>query len=155
MTSTEPLLLIHGLFGSLSAPKILDAFAPGPVLAPDLMGYGVHRATQGDWTLADQAAHVADSIRASGLEPMHVVGHSVGGAVAVLFAAAYPDLCRSVTSVEGNFTLKDAFWSQQISRQSIEEVEAIVDTYNPMSKNGSASPFHTRHLGHYQLRATG
>ncbi|WP_428942794.1 alpha/beta fold hydrolase [Xanthomonas oryzae] len=44
---------------------------------------------------------------------VHLVGHSVGGAVSALVCSLYPELVASFTSVEGNFTLKDAFWSRR------------------------------------------
>lgn len=60
---------------------------------------------------------------------MHLVGHSVGGAVSVVFAALYPERVASITSFEGNFTLKDAFWSAQIAKKDVVEVQSIVDSY--------------------------
>ncbi|EEP93230.1 hypothetical protein ykris0001_36140 [Yersinia kristensenii ATCC 33638] len=36
--------------------------------------------------------------------------------MAVLFARRYPEMTRSLTSVEGNFTLSDAFWSDPDSK---------------------------------------
>jgi pimeloyl-ACP methyl ester carboxylesterase len=122
-----PVLLLHGLLGSLSDPTILAAFGDARVLAPDLLGYGAHRKNApATWTLDDQADHVAAWLRERVDEPVHVVGHSVGGAVAVLFAHHYPGLVRSLTSVEGNFTLHDAFWSHKISTQALSEIEAEV-----------------------------
>jgi pimeloyl-ACP methyl ester carboxylesterase len=58
-----------------------------------------------------------------------VVGHSAGGVVAYLFAHTYPDLVASVVSVEGNFTLKDAFWSAAIARMPEAEVKAMLDRF--------------------------
>lgn len=125
-----PILLIHGLFGSLSDPRVAAAFGGATVLAPDLLGYGEYRAadTEG-MTIEAQADHVAAWMRQRGAAPAHVVGHSVGGAVAMFFASRHPDLTRSLTSIEGNFTLDDAFWSQRIARMELSEVAAIVDGY--------------------------
>ncbi|MCB8877856.1 alpha/beta fold hydrolase [Acidisoma silvae] len=124
------ILLIHGLFGSLSAPGILSAFRDVRVLAPDLIGYGSCREGAPDgWTLHEQADHVAAWLRERKAGPVHVVGHSVGGAIAVLFAGRHPELTRSLTSVEGNFTLTDAFWSQKISTQPVSEIEEEVDRF--------------------------
>lgn len=124
---TAPILLIHGLFGSLSAPRILSAFGDERVHAPDLIGYGSCRdGAPAEWTLHEQADHVATWLRAREREPVHVVGHSIGGAVAVLFACRHPELTRSLTSVEGNFSLRDAFWSRKISMQSLSEIEEEV-----------------------------
>ena len=62
-------------------------------------------------------------------KPVHLLGHSVGGAVAAMVAARRPDLLASLVSVEGNFTLKDAFWSAQIAEKTDAEVSAIVESY--------------------------
>ncbi len=127
---TSPILLVHGLFGSLSDPAIIAAFGERTVFAPDLLGYGEFRSAGTDgMTLEAQADHVAAWMRQRGAAPAHVVGHSVGGAVAMFFASRHPDLTQSLTSVEGNFTLDDAFWSQRIAQMELDEVEAIVDGY--------------------------
>jgi pimeloyl-ACP methyl ester carboxylesterase len=122
-----PILLLHGLFGSLSARSIVSEFGDADVLTPDLIGYGANAANAPDaWTLQQQADHVASWLRTRATGPVHVVGHSVGGAVAMLFARSYPGMTRSVTSVEGNLTLDDAFWSRKIAEQSIADIEAEV-----------------------------
>jgi pimeloyl-ACP methyl ester carboxylesterase len=72
------------------------------VLAPDISGYGnglgpIHLPT----TLAEEAAHLAEVIkRAEG--PIHLVGHSYGGAIAFKIATASPfaDRVRSLTLIE-------------------------------------------------------
>jgi pimeloyl-ACP methyl ester carboxylesterase len=125
-----PILLIHGLFGSLNNPGLLSSFGTRHVLAPDLIGYGAYRAgAPNEWSLRDQADHVAAWLRGRVDDPVHVIGHSVGGAVAVLFARHHPQLTRSLTSVEGNLTLDDAFWSRKISTQTLSEIEAEVDGF--------------------------
>ncbi|MFL4557065.1 alpha/beta fold hydrolase [Yersinia kristensenii] len=125
-----PILLIHALFGSLDFPRILSSFGGQSVFAPDQLGYGVYRDMAPDsWSLQDQADHIATWLRKSFTEPVHVIGHSVGGAVAVLFARRYPEMARSLTRVEGNFTLSDAFWSQKIATQPLEEIETEVDCF--------------------------
>jgi pimeloyl-ACP methyl ester carboxylesterase len=130
LTTSTPILLIHGLFGTLSEPAILDAFEDATVIAPHLLGYGSER-DHGKFepTLEDQADHLAAYVGKHCKGPVDVVGHSVGGAVGVIFAGKYPDMARSLTSVEGNFTLKDAFWSSEISKKEISEIEDLVGGY--------------------------
>lgn len=126
----KPIVLVHGLIGSLNAPKILDAFGDIDVHAPDLIGYGKNRnADVGALTLLDQAQHIANFISGLDSGKVHLVGHSVGGAVSALVARHHPGIVESFTSVEGNFTLKDAFWSGQIAVKSDEEVADIFAGY--------------------------
>jgi pimeloyl-ACP methyl ester carboxylesterase len=92
------------------------------VYTPSLIGYGTNRAADvKDLHLDDQARWVAASIRAHSVyveEPVWLLGHSVGGAVALLVVDMYPDLVAGVISVEGNFTLQDAFWCRRIASLS-------------------------------------
>ena len=124
------ILLIHGLFGSLSDSRIVDAFRGVDVLAPDLLGYGEYASfPTHNLTLQDQADHLANWLQDSVNEPVQVVGHSVGWAVGLLLAHAYPSLVASYVSIEGNMTLKGAFWSAELSRKPDDEVASIVDSY--------------------------
>jgi len=59
-------------------------------------------------------------------EQVHLAGHSVGGVIALLYACRYPESIASVISVEGNFSLKDAFWSSNVARMSATEVETLM-----------------------------
>ena len=116
------LVMIHGLIGSL------DYFDPGErigearVAMPDLLGYGYQAGvpTRG-LTLAGQAEHAIGRVRALPDETFWLVGHSMGGAVAMLVADRIPDRIAGVINVEGNFSLKDAFWSARIAEQDLED----------------------------------
>jgi pimeloyl-ACP methyl ester carboxylesterase len=128
--SNAPIVLVHGLFGSLADPKIVGAFGDTDVYAPDLIGYGQYQDSDVEHlTLNDQAGHVAAYIRRLGDQKVHLVGHSVGGAVSALVCVLCPELVASFTSVEGNFTLKDAFWCGQIAGKQVSEVASIIDGY--------------------------
>jgi pimeloyl-ACP methyl ester carboxylesterase len=99
MSPARPrLLLVHGLPGSLSyfAPR---RYLPGVnVSTLDLVGWGRHRSEETGITLAGQAAMLARFLRdAAG----KVLGHGVGGAIAMLLADLAPDLVRGLISVEG------------------------------------------------------
>lgn len=123
-------VMIHGLIGHMRGCDVGI-----PVLAPDLPGYGSLREYAAEISLPAQVAYLHEYLGERGIENAHLVGHSVGGAVAMLFAAAYPQLVRSVTSVEGNFTLKDAFWSQAISQMPLPEInrDLQADIENPQA----------------------
>lgn len=112
---TSPLILIHGLLGPI------DFFAPAelldgiPVHTPDLLGYRHNRELGGPLTLKAQAEHVTQYIKTHVNEPSYVLGHSVGGAIAMLSAHLEPVWVKGVICVEGNFTLNEAFWCSRIA----------------------------------------
>ena len=112
---SAPLLMIHGLLGSL------DYFEPARYLpstrihTPDMIGYGRRRSEEDGIDLPGQAAELARLLRDEVKEPAWLLGHSVGGAVAMMVADLEPALVRGLISVEGNFTLRDAFWCARIA----------------------------------------
>ncbi len=129
MKNHHPVVLVHGLFGNLSAPEILHAFGETDAYAPDLIGYGERSEEDTkNITLHDQSKLIAEFIAGLGSK-VNLVGHSVGGAISALVAHDHKELVASYTSVEGNFTLNDAFWSAQIADKSDEEVADIVQGY--------------------------
>lgn len=123
MSASNPrVMFIHGLIGFLH-PEVPTGWQ---VLAPDMPGYGaLADVDSGQISLPGQVEYLRGEMDAvsAGTERWHLVGHSVGGAIAALFAAAYPQRVASVISVEGNFTLDDAFWSQQLARMPLADVE--------------------------------
>lgn len=128
---TTPIVLVHGLIGSLQFPALLDCFAPGQVLAPDLLGYGALReVAPAEVSIPAQVEHLRATLqRQFGSEPVHLLGHSVGGVVAALFAHRYADRVSSLVSVEGNFSLRDAFWSASVAQMSLEQVKALLEGF--------------------------
>ncbi|MFC4158333.1 alpha/beta fold hydrolase [Chitinimonas lacunae] len=115
MHPTTPLVMIHGLLGSISYFSPAARLPELAVYTPDLLGYGRHSGCSEVLTLQRQAHHVASYIRTQVGRPCHLLGHSVGGAVAMLLAWLEPGLVQSVISVEGNLTLNDAFWCRRIA----------------------------------------
>lgn len=100
---TEPVVLLH-CSGSSGAQWRALAGLLGTrhhVVTPDLIGYG----SAGPWSgrgafcLAEEAAPVR-SILGQLSEPVHLVGHSYGGAVALHVARTRPELVRSLTLIE-------------------------------------------------------
>ena len=97
----EPLVLLHGLFGSSDnwlgvAPTLAEKFH---VLIPDLRNHGrsPHRAAM-DYPL--MAADVDRFFAAQGLESAQVIGHSMGGKVAMQFALDFPACVKKLVVVD-------------------------------------------------------
>lgn len=69
-------------------------------LAPDLMGYGETADRRGRAFSVAQEMAVVDSLCALAGGPVHLVGHSYGGAVAAAYAQAHADEILSLTLIE-------------------------------------------------------
>jgi pimeloyl-ACP methyl ester carboxylesterase len=137
MNHRPPVIFVHGFIGTLDV-----AAHKHPHAAPDLLGYGQHQAVPFEAiSLPGQVEHLRSFVDAR-FEggPVDVVGHSVGGAIAMLFAHAYPDRVRRVVNVEGNFTLADAFWSASVGRMSQSEADAMLAGFraDPLAWIGSS-----------------
>jgi pimeloyl-ACP methyl ester carboxylesterase len=99
----ETVLLLHSS-ASASAQwrSLAETLQAGcHVLAPDLYGYGETGAWRGDapLRLADEVA-LAEAVLPRRHGPVHLVGHSYGGAVALRFAADRPERLLSLTLIE-------------------------------------------------------
>jgi pimeloyl-ACP methyl ester carboxylesterase len=129
------LLLIHGLLGSSSYYSPQVYLADLVVHTPDLLGYGRKRTVEDGVDLNGQADEIVRVLRDEVGQPAWLVGHSVGGAVMMLAADRAPELVAGLISVEGNFTLKDAFWCGRIA--ALEQSEWAVE-YGTMEDNPAA-----------------
>ena len=95
----DPMLLIHGFGGDLDTWMLnRDALAQDRrVVALDLPGHGYSDKTLASGSLAEYAAAVIDFMDATGLATAHLVGHSMGGAIALTVAARIPGRVRSLS----------------------------------------------------------
>src|SRR4051794_2381984 len=85
-------LLIHGITGTSEQwndifPMLAERYT---VVAPDLLGHGQSAKPRGDYSLGAYAVSIRDLLIALGHERATVVGHSLGGGIALQFAYEYP-----------------------------------------------------------------
>src|SRR3954449_10103083 len=85
--SGPPIVLIHGMLNSSRhweavARRLSDAYT---VIAPDLIGHGDSATPRGDYSLGAHAAAIRDLLAAIGVDRATIVGHSLGGGVAMQF----------------------------------------------------------------------
>src|SRR5436190_4722685 len=94
-------LLIHGVTGNARqwddvVPLLAERYT---VVAPDLLGHGESAKPRGDYSLGAYAAGVRDLLVALGHRRATVVGHSLGGGVAMQFAYEYPPFAERLVLV--------------------------------------------------------
>ncbi|HEV3000853.1 MAG TPA: alpha/beta fold hydrolase [Solirubrobacteraceae bacterium] len=90
--SGPPVVLIHGMVNSSRhwervALRLADRHT---VIAPDLIGHGDSATPRGDYSLGAHAAVIRDVLSAIGVDRASVVGHSLGGGVAMQFFWQFP-----------------------------------------------------------------
>jgi pimeloyl-ACP methyl ester carboxylesterase len=90
--SGPPIVLIHGMLNSSSHWKAvaLELARDYTVVAPDLIGHGDSATPRGDYSLGAHAASIRDLLAAIGIERASIVGHSLGGGVAMQFFYQFP-----------------------------------------------------------------
>jgi pyruvate dehydrogenase E2 component (dihydrolipoamide acetyltransferase) len=94
----DPLVLLHGFGGDINIWVFNQEAlaAEHTVYSLDLPGHGQSTKDVGDGDLASFVQALADFLDAMEIEKAHLVGHSMGGAVAGAFANAHPDRVSSV-----------------------------------------------------------
>ncbi|MET9436654.1 alpha/beta hydrolase [Streptomyces sp. NPDC006551] len=98
---------VHGL-GATAAAYFTEA-AVHPLLAGhrsllvDLLGHGLSdRPTRFDYTLESHADALADALTVAGVSGAQLIGHSMGGSVAIVLAARHPHLVSRLVLVDAN-----------------------------------------------------
>lgn len=94
----EPAVFLHGFAGDLNNWLFsIEAVSPiGPVVAIDLPGHGGSAKDVGDGSLATLAGRIAAALAALEVNRAHLIGHSLGGALALQLALDRPDLVHSL-----------------------------------------------------------
>ena len=125
-----PILLVHG-FGADRLSWLANQHplsGAGRVYVLDLPGHG-ETPLAGAGGLDALTRAVETAIDGSGLGPMHIVGHSLGGAVAIALAAARPDLVRSLALIAAaglGRGVDERFLSDYPACASVEEMEVLL-----------------------------
>jgi pimeloyl-ACP methyl ester carboxylesterase len=90
--SGPPVVLIHGMINSSRHWEAVAQRLAGShqVIAPDLIGHGDSATPRGDYSLGAHAASIRDLLAAIGVESATIVGHSLGGGVAMQFFYQFP-----------------------------------------------------------------
>ena len=112
--TSRPVLLIHGMQDHChnwdwTSEALCDDYH---ILAPDLRGHGDSDWSKGSsYSNLDYVYDIAQLIEQQELDSVHLVGHSLGGTVASLYAGLFPERVASLVSIEG----VGGFWWQEIA----------------------------------------
>ncbi|MEV8266253.1 alpha/beta fold hydrolase [Microbacterium sp. NPDC076911] len=99
-------VLIHGVTAShLAWPFVVDLLPGVRVIAPDLRGRGASNSLIGDAGMKAHANDLKATLDALHVEQALVVGHSMGGFVAVTFAHLHPERVSRLVLVDGGLPL--------------------------------------------------
>ena len=131
-----PLFLLHGwLDAGATFQFVVDAFKKEwPIVAPDWRGFGRSEWPQEGYGFPDYLGDfdaLMDLI--SPFTPARIVGHSMGGNIACLFAGLRPERVRCVVSLEGvGLPRTSAHQAPQRMRKWLDQIktQAIEKNYN-------------------------
>jgi len=100
-----PVVALHGLTATgMCFAGIAERLAGRcAVFAPDLRGRGDSDKPEGPYGMAQHARDVAAAMRAMGLGPSIIVGHSMGAYVAAALAAQEPGLASGLVLLDGGY----------------------------------------------------
>ncbi|MFL6082393.1 MAG: alpha/beta fold hydrolase [Mycobacterium sp.] len=107
--SGPAILLIHGIGDNSTTwstvqTKLAQRFT---VIAPDLLGHGKSDKPRADYSVAAYANGMRDLLSVLEIERVTVVGHSLGGGVAMQFAYQFPQLVDRLILVGAGGVTKD------------------------------------------------
>jgi pimeloyl-ACP methyl ester carboxylesterase len=144
----EPALLLHG---NLETNEIWYGWVPRMaqqfrLFRPDLPGFGRSTAPRDfEWSQANFAKVVATFLDAIGVASAHIIGAKTGGAIAMQFAATYPQRTRTLVVASGPFSSVDPATdnnSQQVrlgssaSKEEMVYFDKLRDETSPETRRG-------------------
>jgi pimeloyl-ACP methyl ester carboxylesterase len=130
------LLLLHGIGNDCQTwAAVIDRLAEThTVIAPDLLGHGNSDKPRGDYSIAAYANGMRDLLSVLDIEQATVVGHSLGGGIALQFAYQFPERCQCLALVgSGGLGPKLSAGLRAATLPGAELVlTALTDVYGPL-----------------------
>lgn len=105
-------LLIHGIAGSSAtwAPFMPLLAGDHTVIAPDLPGHGASPHSAGDYSLGAFAGGLRDLLVALDIDRATLVGHSLGGGIAMQLAYQHPERCERLVLIDSGGLGSEVSW---------------------------------------------
>lgn len=127
--SGPAIVLIHGIGDNSSTWNTVQARLAHrfTVIAPDLLGYGKSDKPRTDYSVAAHANGLRDLLSVLGIDRVSLVGHSLGGGVAMQFAYQFPQLVqRLVLVATGGVTREVSIALRLASLPMVSEALAVL-----------------------------
>ena len=115
----EPLLLLHGGLGQIEmfGPNLTKLAQSRQVIGVDLQGHGRTPLGDREISLVDMGNDMAGVVKKLGYDKVDVLGYSLGGGVALRFAAQHPQMVRRLALVSTLFA-QDGFYPEMLPQQA-------------------------------------
>ncbi|TET42714.1 MAG: alpha/beta fold hydrolase [Dehalococcoidia bacterium] len=114
----DPLIVIHGGGGGASAwlQNAMDLSRYYTVYIPDLPGFGHSQSMSDNFSLSEFVAFLEEFSHNLGLKHFHLMGHSIGGCIALDYALKFPHKVRRLVLVSSFCLGKEiALWVRFLS----------------------------------------
>ena len=153
----DAILLLHGMAGSSQTWRsvIRPLSRKYRVIAPDLLGHGMSAKPRSDYSLGAFAVLLRDLLDELGVARATVVGHSLGGGVAMQFVYQHPDYCERLVLIGSGGLGPDVGWTLRLLSAPGAELGAGLELGSPPPV-GSLPPslgvFPLRHVDDYADR---
>lgn len=151
--SGPPVVLVHGLGGNatdtwkkVTAP-LAERFR---VVAYDLRGSGRSEVTPGPYSIDQLADDLAGLLDALELQRAGVVGHSLGGGIALRCAVDHPGKVAAVVGVGAVAELSEQAQAMMAARAEKVEAEGMAEVAEAVATMGLAPSFREEHPDEFQ-----
>jgi 3-oxoadipate enol-lactonase len=150
--SGPPLALVHGLGGSVEIwrRQVDDLAGDFRVTAYDLRGAGKSAVPEGPYTVQQLVDDLDSLLAALGLESALLLGHSLGGTVALKYAADHPERVLGVVGVGAVAELPEQGREGMLTRAETVEAQGMGAIAETVATNGTAPSFRERHPEGYR-----
>lgn len=118
----DPLVIIHGGGDGArawlkSAEELSNYYS---VYIPDLPGFGRSQSASDKFHLPEYVAFVKNFSQALGIERFHLIGHSIGGGIALHYALHFPEKVKGLVLVSSwCLGIEAALWVRLLSHPAL------------------------------------
>ena len=118
----DPLVVIHGgSEGAIAwAENMAELSGSYTVYVPDLPGFGSSQPIEGDYYIPELVEFVDNFSHSLGLKSFHLMGHSLGGGVALSYALRFPHKIKKLVLISSLCLGREiALWVRFLSNSEI------------------------------------